>query len=421
MNGSGSRTLTVWWDDDRVGSLTVDQHGDTSFQYADTWLEREDARAISWSLPLQAEAYSRRESLPFFEGLLPEATQRERVAAALGVSKDNPFKLLELLGGDIAGALSLWPEGVNPPPETTETPGLLTDSELAARIGRLPERPLLAGESGARLSLAGAQAKLPLVKENGKLRLPAPGEPSTHILKPPIERFEGTTENEALVMRLAAAIGLPTASVEIGSAEGKPFLLVERYDRILHARKTRRIHQEDFCQAMEILSSRKYASEGGPGFGDCFALLRLAATRPAVEALKLLDAAIFNLLVGNADAHGKNYSLLYKSGETQLAPLYDLMATVIYPGLDDRLAMKIGGKAKLEEIEARHLDRFAVSIGMTPTYVRRRAKKLSQLVIERAAALGTELVQEFPVADSRALVEISQMIRNRAASFSGRL
>lgn len=421
MSRSGSRTLAVWWDGRVVGSLTVDRHGDTQFLYDEQWLGQPDARPISQSLPLRADAFMRRESLPFFEGLLPEATQRERVAAALGVSKDNPFKLLEELGGDVAGALSLWPEGVEPPADRGPTPASMTESQLAIQIGRLPERPLLAGEGKARLSLAGAQAKLPLVKEKGKLRLTALGEPSTHILKPPIERFEGTTENEAFVMRLAAAIGLSAAPVEIGSAEGKLFLLVERYDRASIEGKTRRIHQEDFCQALGILSSRKYASEGGPGFRECFVLLRKSATRPAVEVLKLLDAAIFNLLAGNADAHGKNYSLLYEENETRLAPLYDLLATIIYPGPDDRLAMKIGGKGKLEEIQARHLERFAVSIGMTPTYVKRRAKKLSDLVKNRATSLANELSEEFPFADRGAFTEVSSLVGRRAQGLFDRL
>ena len=404
-----------------VGGLTVDRHGDTRFRYDEQWLGQPSARPISQSLPLRPNAYMRRESLPFFEGLLPEATQRERVAAALGVSKDNPFKLLEELGGDVAGALSLWPEGVEPPTDIGPSPAPMTESQLARQIGRLPERPLLAGEGKARLSLAGAQAKLPLVKANGKLRLTAPGEASTHILKPPIERFEGTTENEAFVMRLAAAISLSVAPVEIGSAEGKLFLLVERYDRASTGGKTRRIHQEDFCQALGILSSRKYASEGGPGFRECFALVRTSASRPAVELLKLLDAAIFNLLAGNADAHGKNYSLLYNGDETRLAPLYDLLATIIYPGLDDRLAMKIGGKGKLEEIQTRHLERFAVSIGMTPAYVKRRAKKLSDLVKNRAPILAAELSEEFSFADRGAFTEVGGLIEHRAQGFFDRL
>ncbi len=175
-----------------------------------------------------------------------------------------------------------------------------------------PARPLLAGEKGLRLSLAGAQSKVPVILVDGAVALPAPGQPTTHILKPPIARFTATPENEAFVMRLAAAIGLDVAPVEPRVVRDRPYLLVERYDRAVGADgQVRRIHQEDFCQALGVPPETKYASEGGPTFKDCFALLRRIAERPAVDVLKLLDAVIFNAIAGNADAHGKNFSILY--------------------------------------------------------------------------------------------------------------
>ena len=184
-------TLTVWWGHDIVGALAINRHGDTSFSYAETWLAKPAAGAISLSLPLRAEAFSRRESRPFFEGLLPEESQRAAVARALGLSTGNEFRLLEALGGEVAGALSLWPEGERPPVEapSTESANPLDDDALIDILKRLPARPMLAGETGLRLSLAGAQTKLPVVVDKGQIALPAPGQASTHILKPPIERF----------------------------------------------------------------------------------------------------------------------------------------------------------------------------------------------------------------------------------------
>ncbi|MBK9631318.1 MAG: HipA domain-containing protein [Saprospiraceae bacterium] len=124
--------------------------------------------------------------------------------------------------------------------------------------------------------------------------------------------------NEALCMRLAAAIGINTAKVEIGSAEGNDYILVERYDRsILPGNNGQyvRLHQEDFCQALGIVSDKKYQQEGGPSLKDCFKLLREISNTPLIDLQRLLDIVIFNYIVGNHDAYGKNFSLLYETDE----------------------------------------------------------------------------------------------------------
>lgn len=379
-------SLNVWWDNRRVGILSIDRHGDTEFTYAQSWREASGARNISVSLPLQAETFTRRQCRPFFEGLLPEESQRIAVAAALGISQQNEFRLLEAIGGEVAGALSLWPEDVTPPETTWDSPvEKLSDQAVVALLDRLPARPLLAGEGGLRLSLAGAQAKVPLIATSDGLALPRPGEPTTHILKPPIARFSGTTENEAFAMRLAKNVGLDVADVEIRTVSGRSFLLIKRYDRTADADgHMRRLHQEDFCQAMGYTSAQKYAADSGPAFRDCFALLRRAATRPAVEVLKMMDAALFNLIIGNADAHGKNYSLLYQADAIVMAPLYDLLSTVAYPDLSPNLAMKIAKRARLEGLVSRDWAKFAEETGLTEPYIRRRAASLADQVIAEA-------------------------------------
>ena len=224
----------------------------------------------------------------------------------------------------------------------------------------LPRRPFLVGDKDIRLSLAGAQQKLPVVLINGKVAVPAPGQPSTHILKPPITRFSGSTENEAFAMRLSAALNLNVAAVKPRRVKDRPYLLIERYDRNVAADGAiQRLHQEDFCQALCIPPERKYAAEGGPIFRDCFGLVKQACTPPAPATLGLVDAAIFNVLVGNADAHGKNYSLLYQSNGIVLAPLYDLMCTAAYPEVHAKLAMQVGKRARLEEFTPDTWDDFA--------------------------------------------------------------
>jgi len=405
--------LTVWWGDQTVGALRIDRQGDIEFAYAESWRTASHARAISVSLPLRADPYLRRDTRPFFEGLLPEESQRIAVARALGVSQQNEFRLLEQIGGEVAGALSLWPEGETPPAASYDTPPTpLSEDALIALLDRLPTRPLLAGEEGLRLSLAGAQAKVPLVLTAAGLALPRPGEPTTHILKPPIARFPDTTENEAFAMRLAKGIGLDTADVDIVTVRDRSFLLVKRYDRQTDSEgRVQRLHQEDFCQAMGYTSAQKYAADGGPVFRDCFALLRRAATRPARDVLKLLDAALFNLIIGNADAHGKNFSLLYESDEITLAPLYDLLSTVSYPDLSPNLAMKIARRARLEDLVTRDWARFAEETGLTEPFIRRRAASLADAVIGRAPAERAD----FAPAVQPAMQQFADLVAARAA------
>lgn len=409
-----TRTLDIWWDGRLVGQLTQDQHGELGFAYAPAWFDDEEAQPLSASLPKRAEPFNRRECRPFFGGLLPEESQRDAAAQALGVSRANDFALLDRLGGDVAGALQLLPPG-EPPTALAldQQPTPLDDAGLIRVLDALPVRPLLAGEEGLRLSLAGAQSKVPVVLVDGAVALPAPGQPTTHILKPPISRFTATTENEAFVMRLAAAIGLDVAPVEARIVQDRTFLLVQRYDRAIGADgMVRRIHQEDFCQALGVPPETKYASEGGPTFQDCFALLRRVAARPAVDVLKLLDAVIFNVIAGNADAHGKNFSVLYGDEGPRLAPLYDLLATVAYPDLSPKFAMKIGKRGTLAELDAKGWAAFAADAGLGLPLIRRRVAEISQGVIARTGEVAAELVR--PGFDRAAIESVAEMVRERA-------
>ncbi len=207
--------LSVWWDGRISGCLYLGPDGETLFAYDAAWLADAKAPALSFSLPKQAEPFKRSAVQAFFGGILPEEGQRTAIARALGVSADNEFRLLEYLGGEVAGALTLLPEGETPASPSDAAPKLLDDDALVQLLDHLPLRPMLAGEDGLRLSLAGAQSKLPVLLIDGQIALPAPGQPTSHILKPPISRFEGTTENEYFCMSLASAIGLDVAAVEM--------------------------------------------------------------------------------------------------------------------------------------------------------------------------------------------------------------
>lgn len=407
-------SLRVWWDGRAVGTLRTNEHGEMQFVYEPTWLADAAAPPLSLSLPKREAPFKRRECRPFFAGLLPEDVQRDGVARALGVSRGNDFALLDALGGDVAGALTLLPEGVTPPHSDSDvTTRPLEEEALRDILDRLPSRPLLAGQDGLRLSLAGAQSKLPVVLVDDRVALPVPGQPTTHILKPPIARFSGTTENEALVMQLAARCGLPVARVEPRAVERRPYLLIERYDRrVTEGGRVRRLHQEDICQALGIVPEHKYAAEGGPTLPDTFALVRRVTMQPALAVLALLDVAIFNVIVGNADAHGKNFSLLLGSIVT-LAPFYDLLCTSAYPELSPRFAMKVGGASTLEEIGGSTWGKFASDIGMGAPYVRVRVGELVGLVLGALEEVGDSLAER-GVLDHQELTRVATLIRSRA-------
>lgn len=376
-----AKTLNVYLRYDLVGQLMLDE-GQMVFAYSNDWLASSNAVPLSQSLPLQKERFSRKTCRGFFAGILPEENKRDMVARNLGISKANDFAMLEQIGGECAGAVSFIPEGEALPVRDYRYRDL-SKTELKKILELLPRQPLMAGEDGVRLSLAGAQDKIAVHVAGDKISLPLGGAPSTHILKPAIDRFEGLVFNEAFCLKLAAAIGLPVAKAQTGRVGTIDYLLVERYDRRVDAEGlVHRLHQEDFCQALGIASENKYQSEGGPGLKDCFSLLRAASSRPVIDLARLLDAVIFNLLIGNHDAHGKNFSLLYHEQSTQLAPLYDLVSTVYYPELSKKMAMKLGGEAESTKIAAQHLERFAQDAGLATPMVKKRAFELSQKLLD---------------------------------------
>lgn len=397
------RSLDVWLLGEHVGRLDQTA-GRLAFTYDAGWLDRPDAMPLSASLPFQEQPFDDRAARPFFAGLLPEQDRRDQVARTVGVSARNDFALLDVLGGECAGAVSFTRPGEKPIEQPTELDyRVLGDRELATIIDKLPERPLLAGEEGVRLSLAGAQDKLPVLVVDGDIALPLRGAPSSHILKPAIRRVADSVHNEGFCLALAKAIGIKAAPAEIRKVEGRPYLLVERYDRIRGPDNLpRRLHQEDFCQALGVAPEYKYENEGGPSIADCFALVRKATRPPALFVPRLLDAVFFNTLIGNNDAHAKNYSLVYGAGGTTIAPLYDALCTAVYKELSPKMAMKIGGRYKFSDIYPRHWERFAQSAELSAPQARRRLLDLAQRLPQAAHKLREEFAgrdQRTPLID----------------------
>lgn len=411
-----ARTLDVYLHNDLAGQLVQDDGGQMRFAYAESWLNRTGATPLSQSLPLRAEWFSRNECSGFFGGILPEQAKRELIARNLGISARNDYAMLEQIGGECAGAVTFIPAGEKLP-EQHYGYRPLSPTQLAAILKELPKRPLLAGDEGIRLSLAGAQDKVPVRIEGDEVSLPLGGAPSTHILKPAVERFAGVVFNEHLCMRLAAASGLPAAAVETRSVDGMDYLLVERYDRAHRtvdggAPVLERLHQEDFCQAQGIVSEMKYQKEGGPSLKQCFSLLRDVSSAPVVDLARFLDAVIFNYLVGNNDAHGKNFSLFYHGAKTDnieimLAPLYDIISTVYYPELSKDMAMKIGREYLSEKVVPKDFEQLAEEAGLGKPLVKQRVPELADTVL---TALG-KIEIAHPVAEA-----VAALIRTRCQS-----
>ena len=408
-----ARTLDVYLHNELVGHLIQDEGGQMVFDYVESWLNKPGATPLSQSLPLRKERFTRNQCRGFFAGILPEESKREIIARNLGISARNDYAMLEQIGGECAGAVTFIPAGEGLP-ERNYRYRTLSSEELAAILKELPKRPLLAGEEGIRLSLAGAQDKVAVRIEGDEISLPLGGAPSTHILKPAVAHFEGVVFNEALCMKLAAAAGLPAASVETRTVDGMEYLLVERYDRTHRqvaggAPVLERLHQEDFCQAQGIVPETKYQKEGGPSLKQCFGLLREVSSTPVVDLMRLLDAVIYNYLVGNNDAHGKNFSLLYHgvgtaNQEVRLAPLYDIVSTVYYPELSRDMAMNIGGEYSSEKVMPKNFEQLAEEAGLGKPLVRRRVPDLAETVI---ASLGKVEVSH-PVAEA-----VAALIRKR--------
>ena len=406
--------------DRRVGDLALVE-GRLQFSYSADWLQQSDAVPLSCSLPFQVEVFNDLQARPFFAGLLPEGKLRQLIARQFQVSKQNDFALLDHIGGECAGAVSLLPPDQLPTvSEPANEIDWLSDSDVLALLDELPQRPMLAGRDGLRLSLAGAQDKLPVVFDGQRIGLPRNGTPSTHILKPTIAAVEDSVINEAFCMTLARAMQLDTAQSQIGSIGERQFLLVERYDRKLAANGRRvRLHQEDFCQALGIVPELKYQNEGGPGLDQCFDLVRRVTRPSAPQVLRLLDAVIFNALIGNHDAHAKNFSILYADKCAVLAPLYDVLSTAVYPSLTPKMAMQLGGKYKFSEVQARHWDRFAQAAGLSVAQTHKRILGLCQRLPVVARSLQTSANHEF--AGNSVVEHIVQLIEQRAALTARRL
>lgn len=196
------------------------------------------------------------------------------------------------------------------------------------------------------------------------------------------EAFKGN--NEIFCMTLAKSAGVNVPAVESRNVAGKRRILVQRYDRTtLNEGAVIRIHQEDFYQALGFQPERKYQQEGGPLLRDCISLLRDWSTTPVLDIREFIDGLIFIVLIGNADAHGKNYSMLYNGRARRLAPFYDLVCTLAWPELSKNLSMKIGKGESLELITPAHWQNMAQETQLGWPMIRSRMAELAEVILDK--------------------------------------
>lgn len=398
----------------RVGLLVGSADRGVVFSYDTEYLSSDDARALSLSLPLRLEKFSSKECLPFFTGLLPDGDLKRKISEFLHVSESSTLKLLDALGGECAGSVSLINEdvysslAVDSKDSTFESRyKKVGNSDLSAMVERMNRRPLLTGASDIRLSLAGAQQKLALARFDDIWYLPLDGAPSTHILKPSREPYPDLAVNEYVCMQVALLCGLPVPRTELFFLEETPFYVIERYDRKLIPgvpQGVKCIHQEDACQALGIMPDRKYESDGGPGLSQIVSLVNAHTGIPILAIRTLLSLAIFNFLIGNCDAHGKNVSFLYpvrgkdSNRSATLAPLYDLVSTTVYEDLSSKLSMRIGGEYRIDHIRRDHFILLGEEAHVGRPYMEKLLDSMSASVLQALERIA--LLPGIPMKDS---------------------
>jgi serine/threonine-protein kinase HipA len=380
------KRLDVWLDGVRVAQLE-DSRSSIRCRYSEEALRRWPLNTpiLSCSLPLDSRPL---DGTAFCVGLLPEGQALQTMAANAGLAATDTFGLLARYGRDVAGALVIAAEGE--PPDTAEFGVESYDSDsLAGAVAELDDFPLGAHED-SELSLAGVQDKLLLIRQaDGRWGRPIGGAPSTHILKRDDPRFPGLVEAEAHCLLLARAVGLTTVDVELVVLASQTCLIVSRFDRVVEKGAVRRVHQEDLCQALGVdargnRGRAKYERAGGPSLRQAAELLDTYARDSRAEFDRLARIVAFTVLIGNADAHGKNFGLLHTAPDgIVLSPLYDTVPTLLWPQLRKEAAMAVGGQPMLEDIGLADIAREAARWRHDPD----RAHGLAEETVKEALAV----------------------------------
>src|SRR5262249_47119628 len=257
-------SLPVYFEQRIIGTIHVDKGG-PSFTYASGWIGLKGAFPISVTMPRRSERFAPDPFLPWAANLLPENEQLRTLGQLLGMARSDVIGLLSAIGGDTAGALSFGHAGRA---SSAQWRPVSKPEELERLIEDLPNKPFLVGEEGVSMSLAGVQSKISVaVYDDGRIFIPMNGSTPTHSGKRDTPPLQGDVKNEAFCLTLAKRMRIPTPKVTTGRAGKRTYLLVKRYDRTDVGGRCRRLHQEDYCQALGTPPFAKYESNqtGTPG------------------------------------------------------------------------------------------------------------------------------------------------------------
>ena len=365
--------MKIYYERRCVAEIEPTERG-PSLRYDPDWLATKQAFPISLRMPLpnsraggQAQQeFSPEIVTPWIANLLPEGDALDAISRLMGTSQSDILGLLSRIGRDTSGALSFQEDGRT----SMSYRPIEREDDLERMINELPARPLMAGEEGVSISLAGVQSKMGVfLDEDDRICIPTNGSPSNWILKPDSKSLWGSVWNEAFCMRLAAHSGIDVPDVRVGRAGEREYLLVKRYDRLSSkdGKVWRRIHQEDFAQAAGIFPQSKYERNqtGRPGLKltDMVELTRRAARQ---DIRKFVSYVIFNTIACNPDAHAKNYSFLITASGAKLSPIYDVMCGLVWSGINKNLVNSINGKTDGNYLKGRHWQREARACGLSP-------------------------------------------------------
>ncbi|MEZ4705338.1 MAG: type II toxin-antitoxin system HipA family toxin [Bdellovibrionota bacterium] len=412
------KTLVVYYLDQKVGELMLDQEGLYSFQYVQSWLEKDSSFELSFSMPLQSEPFGHKKTLAFFENLLPEGDILRDLERSQHIK--GAYSFLRNFGEDCAGAFQILPSST-PPQKNLPSDLIEIDLEkiYQAIDDKMPIAELVAENHPGYLSIAGAQDKFPCIYKDHKIYLPRDSTPTTHILKAPIWRHgvRDSVYNEYACMRLASALGLRVAKSFVIEGD-HPLYMCERFDRVKDEQnRWTRIHQEDLCQAQGVLSKNKYEEEEGPTLSDNYHfLMKHISIQHRFEALEQFQYWIaFNLLIGNNDSHSKNLSILHiTKDQCRLAPFYDLLSTVIYPKLKSTFAFRIGGRNEFSKIGKNQIDMMEQSFQVKQDSFSQKLQEMIGEIEEKSADYFGQLTDQFPKV--KVFAKIQNVLEDRIKS-----
>lgn len=367
-----SERIEAWLEGHHIGQFVFDG-GEVVFLYD----KDAPTTPISLSLPRDRPAI-RHAARNFLENLLPEHAQtRARMANSYGAKSAGAFDLLNAAGGDLAGGLVLLPEGQSLPDRLAElSPALGRD--IADRISAIKRdsSDTTPRNAAARFSLAGAQGKFALAWVDSDWYWSNETVPSTHIVKPGNPKYRGIEAAEVAAIDLAYKAGILAPEAEAMSFGDQTAYVVTRFDRAeQHGQLPLRLHAEDLAQSLGLPPERKYDVSAG----KVISLLKQIDSLGKLQRA-FLSQLILNVLVGNADAHAKNYSLLLRPDDISFAPIYDVVPLCLYPEVEQELAMKIGGARYSQEVTPDHWRKFAQRIDFDIDELLARVREIAEYV-----------------------------------------